>query len=294
MVYRGLQRPSARTAAGRARDQPPVRQAHRNGYWNARRKWPAAGRPGSTQQHAVRVDGDRTTNKNPIRGWRTGLHAITRFRFGEERCVPERSAFRRGQDANVHRFVVPGGGPFFTACCRDCFTHSLPQETSAGRNLITVFLPVNNLMHFFSPPVHGRNSAPGGRAHRRCACTPPALDQRLCLHARKVLIFRHFPATNECVRMSGDAMPCVQRNFRMGQQPGFTCPFAGSNGSVVFASHKPICAKLRENFPAPKAAHRCRCERRAGKNPRRFRRGFYFSAVAMRAPQWSSSSSSSA
>jgi hypothetical protein len=85
---------------------------------------------------------DRVANKNPIRCGRTGLDAVTRLRVGELR-------FRKGQDANVHRLVVAGGGPFLTVRCRDRLTHFVPQESSAGRNLITVFRPVNNPSQFF-------------------------------------------------------------------------------------------------------------------------------------------------
>jgi hypothetical protein len=86
------------------------------------------------------------------------LDAVTRLRVGELR-------FRKGQDTNVHRFVVAGGGPFLTVRCRDRSTHSIPQETSAGRNLITVFRHVNNPSHFFLDALSGR---PG-----RTASAPP-------------------------------------------------------------------------------------------------------------------------
>jgi len=62
-------------------------------------------------------------NKNPAHRRRTGFQEICLVRF------------RRGNESCVHRFDCPGGGPFSTACCRVVFAHSLPQETSAGRNL---------------------------------------------------------------------------------------------------------------------------------------------------------------
>lgn len=92
---------------------------------------------------------NRITNKNPIRFGRTGLDAVTRLRVGELR-------FRKGQYANVHRLIVAGGGPFLTVRCRDRSTHSIPQESSAGRNLITVFCDVNNPVHFFSGALPAR------------------------------------------------------------------------------------------------------------------------------------------
>ena len=214
-------------------------------------------------------------NKNPIRGWRTGLHAITRLRFGEEQ-------FRRGQDANVHRFVVPGGGPFFTACCRDCFTHSLPQETSAGRNLITVFLPVNNRAHFFLPPVPGRNSTPDGGARRRSARAPLALHPRLCLHARKVLIFRDFLATSEFVRMSDDVARCARGNFRMAPTTGFCMPVRGFEATGRFRVAQADLRETARKFSGVEGAAEVAMRTPGRKNPRRFRRGFCSSAVARR------------
>ncbi|HEY0503607.1 MAG TPA: hypothetical protein VGD42_08935 [Lysobacter sp.] len=166
-------------------------------------------------------------NKNPIRSRRTGLHAITRLRFGEER-------FRRGQDANVHRFVVPGGGPFFTARCRDCFTHSLPQETSAGRNLITVFLPVNNLTQFFFAPAPCRNSVRGGIARRSCSRASLSLRRALSPHTQKVLIFRDFHVASELDRVSDATTRDVREDFLAVPTTGFDAPFFGLDSTRRF------------------------------------------------------------
>lgn len=65
-------------------------------------------------------------------------------------CV---ALFREGNESCVHRFQSPGGGPFCVARCRVFFYHSLSQVSLLGRNLITVFLRVNNLGHFFSHPL---------------------------------------------------------------------------------------------------------------------------------------------
>jgi hypothetical protein len=97
------------------------------------------------------------------------LDAVTRLRVGELR-------FRKGQDTNVHRFIVAGGGPFLTVRCRDRSTHSIPQESSAGRNLITVFRHVNNPSQFFSdtPDQHpgGITTSPSpSRMHERISMT---------------------------------------------------------------------------------------------------------------------------
>lgn len=60
--------------------------------------------------------------------------------------------FRGGHGTGTHRFWSPGGGLICTSRGRVRFAHLLPQETSAWRNLITVFRTVNNRAHFFSKP----------------------------------------------------------------------------------------------------------------------------------------------
>jgi hypothetical protein len=76
--------------------------------------------------------------------------------------------FREGNGTCVHRLGVPGGVPFCVARCRVCICHSLSQVELLGRNLISVFLHVNNLAHFFLPLVapDGRRVAREGRSHR--------------------------------------------------------------------------------------------------------------------------------
>ncbi|HEV8693853.1 MAG TPA: hypothetical protein VGQ93_06670 [Lysobacter sp.] len=128
---------------------------------------------------------DRIANKNPIRVGRTGLDAVTRLRMGELR-------FRKRQNANVHHFDVAGGGPFFTARCRDRLTHSIPQESSAGRNLITVFRHVNNLVQFFLAAVWVGASSIGAIARRRSASRLFDAQLRCAHRARKARKKRHF------------------------------------------------------------------------------------------------------
>ncbi len=148
----GLTTAQFKTCRGRTRGQTPVRQAHQ-GECLPHRARPARphpmGWPGVAPQGADQAVSGRIANKNPIRCGRTGLDAVTRLRVGELR-------FRKGQDANVHRFIVAGGGPFLTLRCRDRSTHSIPQESSAGRNLITLFCDVNNPAQLFS----GRGNRP--------------------------------------------------------------------------------------------------------------------------------------
>lgn len=74
--------------------------------------------------------------KNPARWKRTGFEGNRVVRF-------------RGGHAAFHRFDRAGGEAFGAACCRVRLTHSRSQETSAGRNLITVFFTVNNLQQKF-------------------------------------------------------------------------------------------------------------------------------------------------
>jgi hypothetical protein len=60
------------------------------------------------------------------------------------------ATFFGGDDARVHLQDCQGGGLRCGARCPGCSTHSLPQVTSAGRNLITVFSAVNTLSQLFS------------------------------------------------------------------------------------------------------------------------------------------------
>jgi hypothetical protein len=75
--------------------------------------------------------------------------------------------FFEGDDARVHRCDRPGGRLDCVARCRVDSAHSFLQATSAARNLITVFLTVNNPGQVFSRrnphPVRGRSAdtAPG-------------------------------------------------------------------------------------------------------------------------------------
>lgn len=75
--------------------------------------------------------------------------------------------FREGNGSCVHRLGMPGGGPFCVARCRVCFDHSLSQVSLLGRNLITVFLCVNNLEHFFSTAWPAMDAAAGAHGGRR-------------------------------------------------------------------------------------------------------------------------------
>lgn len=132
--------------------QPPTRKARRNGSGIASGR----GRGGGDGASAGTADEcgrqNRRPNKNPARRVRTGLQGAGRQRCHREGgCHRRRECgqhFCRGSEPCVHRFDCPGGGPICAACCRAGFSHSRLQETSAGRNLITLFRTVNNPADF--------------------------------------------------------------------------------------------------------------------------------------------------
>jgi hypothetical protein len=156
--------------------------------------------------------------------------------------------FRKGQDANVHRLDVAGGGPFFTARCRDRSTHFIPQESSAGRNLITVFRHVNNPEQFFFGPASGSSDADRADRRPRFASPPPPLHQRHHSHFRKAHKKRHFVLHAYARRDRGLAAT------RADQSATDACerPLGASQGAddrqADLASHKSICAKTAQTF----------------------------------------------
>jgi len=84
-------------------------------------------------------------------------------------------AFPRGDGARFHLQEFQGGGLRCAARCPGFSTHSLPQVTSAGRNLITVFSSVNTLRQLFSAPPEGVGYA--GRPRKRpLACAHMAAN----------------------------------------------------------------------------------------------------------------------
>lgn len=160
--------------------------------------------------------------------------------------------FREGNESCVHRFDCPGGGSFFAARCRVRCTHSLPQETSAGRNLITLFRTVNNSGNFFSGPA---SPAPAGNRRRRRrerATIARRASHRKLSNTLKAIFGAAFSASkffsrahaSRCAhrdeaRTSASRAPVRARRRRLREAPRF-------------APHKPICAKVRELFPPPR------------------------------------------
>jgi len=185
---------------------------------------------------------------------RLGAAAIKNLhRIAVQVSVPGLSkAFRRGDVARVHLQEFQGGGLRCAARCPGFSTHSLPQVTSAGRNLITVFSSVNTLRQLFS-------AAPEAVAHadRPCKRRPGTVRMHAIVGARcspfmKVLFLRRF-------------FPW-RREHRIGRQ--HSCDNATTNERAcdglrigpkiicittrIFASHKPICAEMRK----PSGRHR--------------------------------------
>lgn len=199
------------------------------------------GGPDHASEDVRRALGDRPANKNPIRCGRTGLDAVTRLRVGELR-------FRKGQDTNVHRFIVAGGGPFLTVRCRDRSTHSIPQESSAGRNLITVFCHVNNPAKFFSGCSAGPAMAVGGDRLQRSASPARTSCRRFAMRFRKAHKKRHFTiAASECIAPARSTSNGA-RAARIAARRPFWQSFRADDRQADLASHKSICAKTAQTF----------------------------------------------
>ncbi|QNP39839.1 hypothetical protein [Lysobacter solisilvae (ex Woo and Kim 2020)] len=204
--------------------------------------WPGTAPEGANQADSRRFP-NRAANKNPIRFGRTGLDAVTRLRVGELR-------FRKGQDANVHRFIVAGGGPFLTVRCRDRSTHFIPQESSAGRNLITVFCHVNKLTQFFFRRGSGLSVADGSRRRSRAAAIAHHARRRCAQRFDKAHKKRHFAKWETALAArTRNAAPRSRMPPADGQRP-FPRSQRADDRQVDLASHKSVCAKTAQTFSA--------------------------------------------
>ena len=74
-------------------------------------------------------------------------------------------------------FDATGGIALGAACPCALLAHRIPQVTSAGRNLITLFSSVNNLSRSFSTP-HVRQAQPAAPARRPRMCATRQRDAR--------------------------------------------------------------------------------------------------------------------
>lgn len=212
-----VQRPSAKRHRGyRTRDQPPTRKARRNGF-------------GETGDLAPAI-------KN--------LQRVT-VQVGVSGRV---ATFHGGDVARVHLQECQGGGLRCAARCLSCSTHSLPQVTSAGRNLITVFSSVNTLAKLFSRPACPLDSADclalrsiGARAIT-CNCTARNFV------ITKVLFFSAFDSHHwQCAGIRWKWMCTSQAAARVPIRPRNRRKIICADVRI-FALHKPICAEMRKRF----------------------------------------------
>lgn len=188
----------------------------------------------------------RRPNKNPIRTGRTGSYGVRRRRGREERL-----RFREGNESCVHRFDCPGGGSFFAARCRVRCTHSLPQETSAGRNLITLFRTVNNSGKFFFGPAPADPDGKPPRRRRHDATIARRASHRIRTNTLKAISGAAFSASRFFYRAR--ALRCAHRVAARSRsfRASFRARRRRCRKAPRFAPHKPICAKVRELFPPP-------------------------------------------
>ena len=154
--------------------------------------------------------------------------------------------FRGGNEPCVHRLDRPVGGSFCAAGCRVVCAHSLPQETSAGRNLITLFRTVNICAHFFFRQVGVASRPSSMAAARRTTTTTVATLPHRRDAFRKQLYLRglrkrvevrtcSMPRSHRCIAVAtGGRRGCVRlqkKTFR---------------DTLVSRRTIPICAKVRE------------------------------------------------
>ena len=238
----------------RTRDQPPARSARRNGC--------------GTGQCVPHQAGRRSlAMKKPAARCAAG--------FGHGRLRFEWAAICR-RTVHLHPpFDVAGGIPCRDTGCRVAFAHSLPQGTSAGRNLITVFSTVNNLCKSFFVPVRTQVAQAGVRMvmHDECA---HACNQHA--HACTSLRTSKYAASRASIHF----IVCIEHDEqewrrRASTRTGPSCRAPDARGAVGrrIASHKSVCAKSARTFSSERnrigiVRDIARPEKR---NPRRCRRG---------------------
>lgn len=245
--------PSFRKHHGyRTRDQPPARQARRYGFGGIAR---------------CRVDAFRRLApiKKPAAANAAGSD---HGRF---------HAFREGCGADVHPFQVAGGSTFGAAGPCVVFDHSLLQETSAGRNLITVFSTVNNLSQIIF-------AARAPFVRRTCArCIDDDAGKRASMRSQQHARFLHASIGAACSDCSDATMRISAMIVRTRCMPArrsrddvdagdanaddaMRLRVAQARLRKSARTFLAQCARARRNahvFASPKT-----------KNPQRFRRGF--------------------
>ncbi len=250
--------------------QPPARGARRNGSGIAsgRGRGRTDGGPAMTAGEAGRETA--RPNKNPGRRKRTGLREAGRQRchrgLGCHRRRERGQHFCRGSEPCVHRFDCPGGGPICAACCRAGFSHSRLQETSAGRNLITLFATVNNPGDFFPGRRRRTNALRRARAPSR-ARRSRAAARRACASGfeKPLFLCGFFRAcgVGACAPVHAGAAPMACRRHVREPVPEQKIPSPWGGGFRVAQ------ARLRESartFSPPRTSPR------RPRSPRRRRR----------------------
>lgn len=206
----------------RTRDRPPTRQAHRSDGLAA-------------------CDPSQCRCRRPAPNKKPAATDAAGFDHG-------RFLIRRGMRCRRPPFDDAGGGACRAADDRFVFYHSLLQETSAGRNLITVFSTVNILSQIFFAPLSRlawRNS-PRQVAHDAPRMRDAArVRMSKCKNTGKNASFLDASRSRMHSRGSHGSSPPPLRT-RMNQHATQCSPTRPSRR--LCASHKPDCAKVRELF----------------------------------------------
>lgn len=239
--------------------QPPTRGARRNGSGIA---------PG---RNRGRIDGAAAARADGA-GRASGGQTKTRAAKREPGCIKQVVSdvievvdvigkesgqhFCRGSEPCVHRFDCPGGGPICAACCRAGFSHSRLQETSAGRNLITLFMTVNNPADFFLGPLPGSAAPSSPRARFENPRALRRVRPQLRSSSLKPKRGAGFSALTFFLR--GFSRPRAMRASDLADDAErlYRKKKFRSMAAADFASHKPDCAKVRELFSASTGARR--------------------------------------
>ena len=164
------------------------------------------------------------------------------------------SSFREGCDAGVHRLMLLVEVHVMRPAIAFCFVTRFCRERLLGRNLITVFPTVNNLSQKKFPARARRARHAASRllvedARRMRCCTRMRMSK--CRNAGKNATFPIL-RIRECMR-SHRITRCRSPLREYTDMPESSCDFVDERRRLC-ASHKPVCAKLRELFS--RIAHR--------------------------------------
>ena len=164
------------------------------------------------------------------------------------------SSFREGCDAGVHRLMLLVEVHVMRPAIAFCFVTRFCRERLLGRNLITVFPTVNNLSQKKFPARARRARRAASRLRirdARCARADARMRVGKCRNAGKNATFPIL-RIRECMR-SHRITRCRSPLREYTDMPESSCDFVDERRRLC-ASHKPVCAKLRELFS--RIAHR--------------------------------------